>query len=79
LTDSIYWASVETVNPTAVQPITIKRTIGETDYYHDCFVTLNAKEELESGKLNIGDIVLVAFIDADLSKAIVLGKVVKTW
>jgi len=65
------------VNPSNVRPATIKRTWNGQDYFFDCFVTQTVADEYVSGKIKLGDYVLVHF--DDIGEQCVTAKVFKSW
>jgi len=65
------------VNASAVRPARIKRVWEGNDYYFDCFVTQTVRDEYASGKIVLGDFVLVHF--DDVGEQCVTAKVFKSW
>ncbi|GAI62157.1 unnamed protein product, partial [marine sediment metagenome] len=44
-----------------------------------CYVTQEVVNGWQAGKIVIGDLVLILFLEHDITKAIVTNKVFKTW
>ena len=65
------------INPANVKPATIKRIWDGRDYFYDCFVTQTVRDEFGSGKIVIGDYVIVLF--EDTGTQIVTAKVFRSW
>lgn len=71
----IYWAKVAGFMPGQEKPILVKRSFAGTDIQVECYVTETVAALWQGGKLKIDDIVIVAFVDEELDKAIVIDKV----
>lgn len=74
-----YWAKVKGFNVGAEKPLTVERTYRDKTYTIDCYVTTQIKDEYQAGTLQVGDFVLVSFIDGDPDKTCAILKVYKTW
>ncbi|GAH70447.1 unnamed protein product [marine sediment metagenome] len=57
--------------------VKVKRTYLGNEIDINCHVTQTVKDEFLGGKIVVGDIVIIQFIEADLSKPVILGKLVK--
>ena len=77
-TQSIHWAVLGSVG-IGTKPARVTRTYNNREYTFNCYVTQSMRDDYLAGKIAIGDYVLVAFADDDISKPIVIGKVYKTW
>lgn len=71
----IYWARVAGFMPAEEKPILVRRSFAGTEIQVECYATQTAATLFQQGKLVVGNIVIVAFVDEDLAKAIVLDKV----
>uniref|UniRef100_A0A6M3L1X5 Uncharacterized protein n=1 Tax=viral metagenome TaxID=1070528 RepID=A0A6M3L1X5_9ZZZZ len=60
------------------RPARVKRIWQGRDYFFDCYVTQTVKDEYTSGKIAIGDYVIVHF-DNEMNEQIVTAKVYKSW
>lgn len=67
---SIYFVEVEAIDAEKPKPVTVKRK----DATLDCYVTERAIELYKAGKLTAGDIVLIAFVDGDPNKPVIIDK-----
>jgi len=72
------------VNATAARPATVRRKFMGTTYDVNCLVTQEVKDEYQAGKIQLGDYVIVSFIDEipdteEVNIAIVTGKVFESW
>jgi len=75
----IYWAKVKGFEPTAEKPLTVERTYRNTTYTLNCYVTTQVKDEYQAGTLNVGDYVIISFIDGAPEKPCAILKAHKTW
>lgn len=74
--ESLFFATVESINPTNPKPLRVKRTYQDKEYHIDCYITLTIKEGFEAGKIKIGNKVLIGFVNANLSKALAIDKLI---
>ena len=75
----VYWAKVKGFNAAATKPLTVERTHRGTTYTIECYVTTQVKDGYQAGTLNVGDYVIISFIDGDPEKACAILKAHKTW
>lgn len=59
------------------RPAKVKRVWEGRDYFHDCFVTENIKDQYLAGDIKVGDYLLVHY--DPIGEQIVTGKVFKSW
>lgn len=78
LTTIRHLAVVDSFNVGVVKPLTVKRTYEETEYTVDCYVSQDLVD-LYPAYLQVGDYVIVDFIDGDLTKPFASQKVYKSW
>lgn len=66
-------------DPAAVKPLHVERDIeGQTrDYW--CYVTEDVRDLYAAGRLSVGDVVIVIFVDHDLDKPLATQKVYRSW
>jgi hypothetical protein len=69
-THALYVAEVIELDPSREKPLTVKREDVEAQAYS----SLRMVELNQGGKLQVGDIVLITFIDGDQTKPIVLDR-----
>lgn len=63
LPHSQHIAKLVDVNPAAKKPATVARKYLGNIYYESCLVSMPAKEAYQAGTLQIGDYVVIAYID----------------
>ena len=68
---AVYWVQVEAMDPAQPKPVRVRRGAVSLDAY----ASLRVTELYQAGKLSVGDVVLLAFIDGDEAKPIVLDRV----
>lgn len=73
------YAIVEDFNASAEKPLKVKRTLAGTDYQIWCYVSESVKNDYIAGTLQIGDVVIVIFVDKDITKPLAQQKVYKSW
>ena len=73
------YAIIEEFNASAEKPLKVKRTLAGTEYHIWCYVSEEVKDAYVAGTLQIGDIVIVIFVDRDINKPLVQQKVYKSW
>lgn len=74
-----YWAKVKAFDTGAEKPMTVERTIDDTTYTVDVYVTERVKDLYQDGTLVVGDFVLIVFVDGQYSKRIATQKIYKSW
>jgi len=74
--ESLYAAKVISINIEATKPVQVERTIQGQTYNVDCYVTKAVKDLYLLGNLNINDKVVVAFLESDPQKAIIIAKII---
>lgn len=77
--EATFFARIDSIHPANEKPLAVKRTFQGTEYTINCYVTRTVKEGLEAGKITVGNIVLVVFVDAKITQATVIAKVIATW
>jgi len=70
-----YWARVAAFAPTSKKPITVRRSFAGAQIQMECYATQTVAALFQQGKLKVGDIVIVSFVDEELDKAVVIDKV----
>ena len=73
---STHVATLVSIDTNKARPAQIKRVWEGRDYFYDCFVTENVKDQYIAGDINIGDHLLVLF---EMGEQIVTAKVFKSW
>ena len=73
------YAIVEDFDAGGEKPLKVQRTVNEVPYSIWCYVTEDVKEAYVGGSLQIGDVVIVIFVDRDINKPLVQQKVFKSW
>ena len=73
---STHVSTLIAIDTSAVRPARVKRVYMGIDYFYDCFVTENVKDQFLQGDVQIGDFVLVHFDDGE---QVVTNKVFKSW
>jgi len=56
--------------------VKVKRSYLGNDIVITCHVTLSVKERFILGQIVVGDVVIVQFIEADIDKPVITGKLV---
>lgn len=84
LSSSIHVGKLKAVDVTKAKPVTITRRYLGQDYDVACLVTQSVVELYQSGKIIVGDFVLISFVEeipntVEMSVAIVIDKVYKSW
>ncbi len=76
---SPHWAVIESFNPSEVKPLTVTRTWRGHTITLECYVTQSVVDNYTAGDLEIGDFVLVDFVDGDLAQPLAVTKIYKSW
>jgi len=79
LPTSQHLARIKSIDVTKAKPMTVTRTYQGIDFDIPCVVTQNIKDQYVEGKIQVGDIVIVAYCDERIDDAIVQSKVFKSW
>ena len=74
-----HWAIVDSFNADTDRPLRVRRTWRGYEYEVDCYVTQTIKDQYLVGKITVGDLVLVEFLEDKADRAIVFAKVFKSW
>lgn len=72
---AILWATIQSFD-IPNKKITVRKVMGGTTFTKGCSVAWAIKKAYDLGEIAVGDKVLVTFVDGDLSKPIVLDKVI---
>lgn len=73
------YAIIEEFSPSEEKPLKVIRTILGIEYHMWCYVTQDIKDAHVAGDLKIGDVVIVTFVDRDITKPLAQQKVFKSW
>jgi len=76
---SDHYAIIISYTPNIEKPLKVKRIFSGYEFIFDCYISQNIKDEFLAGHINIGDIILVTFVDEDVNKALAVSKILKTW
>lgn len=86
---STHPARLDAINPGVLKPATVTRIFlteaGFTtlwygkEYSYDCYVTQSIVDEWQAGKIAVGDLVLIFFLEDDISKPILTHKIFRSW
>lgn len=84
LSSSIHVGKLKAIDVTKAKPVTITRRYLGQDYDVECLVTQSVVELYQSGKIIVGDFVLISFVEevpntVEIRVAIVIDKVYKSW
>jgi len=74
--DSIHISTLVSIDVGRARPAKVKRVWEGRDYFYDCFVTENIKDQYVNGDIIVGDYLLILFEEGD---QIVTAKVFKSW
>jgi len=74
---SSHISTLVSVDKTKARPAKVKRVWNGQDYFYDCFVSQTIKDEYQTGKIQVGDYLLVHF--DGIGEQIVTAKVFKSW
>jgi hypothetical protein len=69
-THALYMAEITGINPSTQKPLTVRKGDNEAQAYSSPRIV----ELYQAGKLNLGDHVLITFIDGDQDKPVVLDR-----
>ncbi len=78
LTATRHWARVKSFQA-AEKPIVVTREFMGQQYDVACYASQDLKDAYDAGNLQLGDYVIVDFIDGDISKPFASQKVYKSW
>lgn len=74
--NSTHISVLESIDVGRARPAKVKRVWEGKDYFYDCFVTENIKDQYVNGDIKVGDYLLVLF---EMGEQIVTAKVFKSW
>lgn len=75
--DSTHISTLVAIDVGKNKPAKVKRAWNGKDYFYDCFVTENIKDQYLAGDILIGDYLLVHF--DSIGEQIITAKVFKSW
>ena len=73
-----HWAVVNAFSPSAEKPLQVKRNYCGAEYTVNCYVSQDLVD-LYPANLQVGDLVIVDFIDGEMDKPFASQKVYKSW
>jgi len=79
VTASPHWAVVDAFNPGQEKPLNATRNWHGHQITLDCYVTQVVVDDFLASNLDVGDFVLVDFVDGDLDKPVAVTKIYKSW
>ena len=78
LKTTTHWAQIVSFQ-SGEKPITVHRTYEGEEHEFSCYITELLFKLHGNNELNVGDYVLVTFIDGEFSKPLAISKIKKTW
>ena len=79
VTASPHWARINAFNPGQAKPLNVTRNWKGHQIALDCYVTQVVVDDFLASNLEIGDFVLIDFVDGELDKPIAVTKIYKSW
>jgi len=73
---STHVSTLVSIDVGRARPAKVKRIWEGRDYFYDCFITENIKDQYVAGDIKIGDHLLVHF---EAGEQIITAKVFKSW
>ncbi len=73
---STHISTLVSIDVGRARPAKVKRVWEDRDYFYDCFVTENVKDQYVAGDIKVGDYLLILF---ESGEQIVTAKVFKSW
>ncbi len=73
---STHISTLVSIDVGRARPAKVKRVWEDRDYFYDCFVTENIKDQYVAGDIKVGDYLLILF---ESGEQIVTAKVFKSW
>ena len=76
---ALYWAQVDSIDPSRRKPIQVTRHWRGHTVQFRCYVTQDLVDAYRAGNLSVGDYVLVVFVDQDKGRPLATQKIARTW
>ncbi|MCP8303882.1 MAG: hypothetical protein H3Z50_00180 [archaeon] len=74
----IYWAHIESINPSEDKPLRVKRMIMNEKVELDCYATKKLIDDYTRGELKVGEPIVICFINNDPSQPLAIAKVYRS-
>jgi hypothetical protein len=74
-----HWAEIKQFNIGQEKPLQGERTFNHIKYTFDCYVTQALINEYQAGQLQVGDYIIVEFIEGKINRPLAIAKVYKSW